>query len=117
MTKKQLKEKIYELKKHGFQFKNFQNRRYNPYGSIGFPDLFIVTPDGWIIFVELKTDNDEPSDKQIEFRNLINDTCKYAVCVFGTRENHKRLIDTMLRKDHNNLLEAEKVVRISKVSL
>lgn len=116
MTKAEIKNKFYELKKWGYEFKNFQSHKKMPFGSRGFCDLFIVAPTGFIFFIDIKTKNDVPSPKQIEFRAIINSRCKEAVHLFGTEENTDRLINSIMQKQYQSLLDYEKPKKLSRIS-
>ena len=87
MTKKLLKEKIYILKKWGYEFKNFQDFRRAAPGSKGFTDLLIIAPSGDIFFIDIKTENDKPSKEQLEFREIVKTRCKFAYHLFLTPDN------------------------------
>lgn len=106
MTKAEIKEKFYELKKWGFDFKNFQSQKRMPFGARGFIDLFIVAPSDWILFIDIKAGKDKPTEAQLEFREWIG-RCKYAVHLFATDENTDRLIAVILQKQYHLLRDNE----------
>lgn len=117
MTKTEIANKFSNnLCKWGYDVKNFQSPRYNPPGSKGFTDLHITSPHDFVIYVEIKTKNDKPSDKQKEFREMINKHCTRAVHVYATEENTDRLISAIMQKQYQSLLEFEKPKKLSRIS-
>lgn len=106
MTKAEIKNKFKPLKQWGYTLKNFEHYKPMPKGSKGFIDLFVITPDGWTLFIDIKSKNDRPSEDQLKFRDALAH-CKYAVHFFATEDNVDRMIEVILQKKYNLIRENE----------
>ena len=55
-------------------------------GNNGVPDRIVITPDGSVIFVELKTDSNELSpDQRVQIRRLTRNHARVAV-IYGKQD-------------------------------
>lgn len=108
MTKQQIRDKFYELKKWGYYLKNFQFNKRMPFGSRGFCDLVIYPPNSeYTLYIEIKTAHDKAREKQAEFREIINQR-ELSIYLYATPENVDRLVSAIMSKQYKNLLEYEK---------
>ena len=87
MTKNEIRAKFTALRPHGFRVDTFQDRRATQKHN-GFPDVVITK--GNVFFIEIKTRNDKPSKKQLEFKEAVASTP--AVFVFATEFNCEHLV-------------------------
>jgi len=72
MTKTQITNSLKNLEKHGYKVITFNHYKAMPKGATGFIDHIILSTKGTsIYFIEVKIGKDRESDKQREFREVI----------------------------------------------
>jgi hypothetical protein len=105
VSKSSISEKFTVLRKYGFTVICFQTDHIKRTQEKGMTDLLIIDPRGYVIFVEIKTDNDKIRESQKPLLEIISGLKDVHNIIYAIAESHNyiELRDNILSRNYHKI--------------